>query len=205
MAITDPELIRFSNEVIRRAADLMANLYYDCAYLKQLKDADGNTQLTIDIRETFIRGTSDKMRDWLTNSSTRENVWFNVGNPTPYNTQFPNDPAEDVVDGSPADGRPPISGADVHEVMTQLIQFQNWWNDAAFGGPGTGGQLEAMTNTIIVVGGDGNNPLIVAQVDNFVDNRCNEIKVEYEANSSAKLNSLLKVAPNPRNPEAPQV
>jgi hypothetical protein len=198
--ITDPQLIRYSNEVIRPAADRMASLYYECAYLWQLAQADGDLDLTIQIREPQIRQVSDFMRSWVVNSSPRENVWFNVGTPSPYNTQFPNDPGEIIEDGSPDDGRPPISGADVHETMTQIIAYQSWMADAAFGGPGSGSQQEAMMNTIIVVGGDGNDPLQSAQVGNFVNNRCNEIKVEYEANNDAKLNAILKVAPNPRNP-----
>lgn len=200
MAIIDLELIRFSNEVIRPAADRMASLYYECDYLRQLKIADGDTAITIQLREGQIRSVSDLMRDWIVNSSTRDNVWFNVGMPSPYNTQFPNTASEVVEDGAPDDGRPVITGADVHEIMTQLIQFQNWMADGAFGGPGTGTNVEAMMNTIIVVGGDGNNPLQNAQVDNFVDNRCAEVVVEYQANSNAKLTSVLAVAPNPRNP-----
>ena len=71
-------------------------------------------------------------------------------------------------------------------------------NDAAFGGGGSGTQYDAMMNTIVVAGGDGNNPLQDAQASAFIDNRCGQIVIEYEANTNAKLNAVLKVAPNPR-------
>jgi hypothetical protein len=198
--ITDPEAIAFSNRSVRTAADNLATLYYECDYLRDLKIADDDTPTTIALREGHIRSVADLMLQIVQNEQLKENVWFNVGSPSPMNSTINNNAAFDMADGSPEDGRPPITGSDVHAVMNRVIDLDDWLEDGAFGLGGGGVQRQAMLNTLIVVSSDGNTPLQVSQVNLFIDNRCGEIVTEYEANSNTKLTHLLTVAPNPRNP-----
>lgn len=199
MAVTDPELIRFCNQQIRGAADRYASLYYECRHLLDLRIADADMATTILIREAHIRSVSDRVTDTFAEHRLLKNIWFNVGTPTPINGRIPNT-TEAIEDGSPGDGRPPITGQDVHNVVANVIAVENWLNDAAFGGPGTGTQIDAMLNTIIVCGADGNDPLRTVETTTFIDNRCGELTTEYEANGSLVLAQMLAVAPNPRNP-----
>jgi len=198
--ITDVEAIIFSNNKVRTGADVLATLYYECKHLKNVKDSDANTATTIAIREGQIRSVSSLMLSAVLLLPASENIWFNVGAGSALNIKITNDAGDDMGDGSPQDGRPPINGQDVHNLMSRIIDLDDWILDAAFGGPGTGTSRTAMLNTILVCGKDGNNPLIVSQVNTFIDNRCGEIITEYEAGSNVKLNHLLAAAPNPRNP-----
>ena len=64
------------------------------------------------------------------------------------------------------------------------------------GGNGSGTQGEAMTNSVVVVGGQGDIPLQVSRVSTFIDGRCAELIADYEANNNAHLNQVLAVSTN---------
>lgn len=195
--ITDIEAVAFCNERIRTAANQLATLYYECDYLRDLKVADADTATTISLRGDQIRVAADLMLETTQVLPIIENIWFNVAS---LNTTITNSADDDVIDGSPADGRPPITGQDVHNLVSRVMDVDKWLADASFGGAGAGGSRSAMLNTIVVCGGSGNDPLQVSQVNTFIDNRCGEWVTEYEATSNAKLTQLLAVAPSPRNP-----
>jgi hypothetical protein len=198
--ITDPESVQFTGWV-RQIADKLGSLYYECRHLKNLKDADGDTATTIALRHSQIRRVSDMMIDVANTVHLVEATWFNVGTGSAFNVKITNT-ADVIADGSTGtNGRAVITGTNVHDVMNRTIDLDDWLNNAGFGGGG-GGQRAAMFNTMNVVSSRGNNPLTVAQVNVFVDNRCTELIDEYEALGNAKLNHLLSVAVNPRNPVA---
>jgi hypothetical protein len=84
MAITDPQAVRFANEVIRPT----------CERLRLLK-ADVDAAVA---------------------------AWFSG-----VNTRFPNT-SETLTDGRAGDGVSVLTGADVNNVMTQLLTFQTQLN-----------------------------------------------------------------------------
>ena len=196
--ITDTDVIGFANSHVRTTADRLATLYYECQFLEQLRDADADTATTISLREPRIRSVADYMLSVIRLIDEIPLIWFNVGTGGTISSKTNNSEAFDVGDGSPGDGRPGITGADIHRIITLNEGFQDWLKDAAFGGPGTGTQRDAMLNTMLVCSSSGNRPLQDAQVTTFIDNRCGEIVIEYEATGNQKLSYLLGVAPNPR-------
>lgn len=198
--ITDPEAIEFSNRFVRTAANRLGTLFYEARYLDELRVSDGDIATTIAQRTNHIRQIADLMIRTVQDLRKLENIWFNVGTGSALNVKITNDAGDDLIDGAPGDGRQAITGADVHSVMSRVIDIRKWMADAAFGGAGNGSSFDAMLNTMVVVGTAGNNPLQNAQATTFIANRCGEIVNEYEANSNAKLNHILAVAVNPRNP-----
>lgn len=194
--ITDAEAVRFCNEKVRQAADRLATLFYEARHLDELRVADNDIATTIALRGSHIRRVSDYMLEVVQFLRPIENLWFNVGTGSSLNLKITNDAGDTVIDGH----QQAITGADVHNLMSRVVDIDNWMNDAAFGGAGNGSFFDSMLNTIVVVGSSGNIPLQNTQTTTFIANRCAEIVNEYEANANAKLNHILAVALNPRDP-----
>jgi len=87
-----------------------------------------------------IRSAADNLAQAYNHANRVVNEWTSFGGVA----LIPNDAGEDVIDGSATDGRPPITGADVNNII----------------------------------------------------NRLSERLTDYEAGGNAKLNTILRVAPN---------
>jgi hypothetical protein len=195
MTITDPEALKFCNETVRSESNRIASLYLDADYLADLKASMSISDFMAQ-HESRIRRTADAMIDAWNNLYSIENAWFNVGTGGTLSSKIPNT-TEVVGDGAPGDGRPEITGQDVVRMITNFQRISDWFHDASFGGGGVGSNFDAMINTMIVVSSRGTTPLVQSQVETFVDNRCGELRTEYEASSNLRLTQVLAVAPNP--------
>ena len=81
MAIDNPQVVRFSNERVRQAADRFGQLYNWCKAVRDEWQAQGIGAL------------------------------------------IPNDPAEEILDGAQTDGRPLITGEDVHVIKDRVLEL----------------------------------------------------------------------------------
>ena len=200
MPITDVTAVKFCNEQVRVAADLLARAYYLCDAAKDQWDALGGGQPAVDVMTPQIRAAANAVVAAYQHCFLAEKIWF-LGT----NSVIPNT-SETIVDGSPADGRPEATGAKVHAVMARAIEFQNWLfstnPDQVGAGEGfldTGRDNAAAFNTVLSAGKDG-PPVLTASNAGKLINRAGELRTNYEASSNVNLGTLLAFAVNP-NPQ----
>lgn len=198
MSVTDPTAVAFSNDRIRVAADRLANAYYLCQSVSDRWTALGGGQPAIDVMEADIRFAAQHVADLYELCWRTEKLWFVLGS----TSLIPNDPVEDIVDGSPADGRPAANGEDAVRVVDRVVQLQNWLlsTDGDFTAAARAGL--AYYNTIIAASEDGPVTLSVADAGNFI-NRCNELETNYDASGGFNLTTVLAIAVNPTNQALP--
>lgn len=190
MAITDPTAIKFCNEQVRVAADLLARAYYLCDAARDRWDSLGGGQPAIDVMQADIRKAADAVIAVYQHSFLAEKIWF-LGT----NLVIPNT-SEDVVDGSPGDGRPDANGAKVHGVMDRVVQLQNWLFSATQSFSDTARNNAAAFNTVLEASAKGPPVMTVAAAGNMM-NRAGELRTNYEASSGANLGTILALAVNP--------
>jgi hypothetical protein len=191
MAITDPQAINFSNNVVRRAADHVAQSYNKAVTVSNRWSALGGGQGAIDIMSEDLRDIADLLYTTYLSCHSYEKLWFNG-----INTLIANDAEEDVVDGSPSDGRPDNNGASINGVMTLVIQFQNWMLSPT--GSFTDGDRGSVAylNTVINLIRRNKPEISTGDAGNFI-NRCNELIVNYEASTNVNLNKALALSVHP--------
>lgn len=102
--------------------------------------ADITNPEVIDFSNSEIRRAADRLAVAYYHAIQMRDIWIARG----YGASVPND-ASPVVDGAATDGRPAITGVDIHNMI----------------------------------------------------NRLGELIADYEANSNAKLNTILRVSPSP--------
>lgn len=188
--ITSATAIRFSNERVRVSADRLAQAYYLADALKDQWDALGGGQTALNALAAKVRQVANKLTELYEWCWRTEKVWFAIGS----STLIPNT-ADAVVDGSPGDGRSANTGAKCNNVMSRVIEFQNWLLSS------TGSFSDTARNSI-----DWYNTVLKAHdswltldttIAGDLVTRCGELRTNYEASSSANLNTLLALAVNP--------
>jgi hypothetical protein len=190
MPVTDPTAIKFCNEQARPAADLCAQAYYLCDEARDRWDSLGGGQPAIDVMQADIRAAANAVIAAYQHSFLAEKIWF-LGT----NTVIPNT-SEDVVDGSPADGRPDATGAKVHAAMDRAIQLQNWLFSATQSFTDSARNNAAAFNSVLEASSKGPPTMTVAAAGNMMT-RASELRTNYEASSNANLGTLLALSVNP--------
>lgn len=192
--ITDPQAIAFVNNIVRPAADKLAQLYYQGVSLSERWTALGGGQPAIDVLATDLKAAADLATGptgmygqlWLA-----EKTWFLLG----ATSLIPNT-ADTIADGAGPDGRPIITGAMAVAVMARVTEWLNYVLSSAGSFADTTRANVSYYNTLLAPSSYGPLTLSVADAGNFI-NRCDEIAANYQAASNANLNSILAVAVNP--------
>lgn len=192
MAVTDAYAIKFSNEVIRVGADRLAQAYYRADAAADRWGSLGGGQPAIDVMEQDIRKACNRIIELYEFCWRAEKVWF-LG----MNSTIPNDSGESVVDGSPADHRPAITGQSIHALMARVVELQNWLLSATQSFTDTARNNAATYNTVLSASDGGPVVLSEANAGNAI-NRFGELRTDYEASSNVKLGTILAVAVNPQ-------
>lgn len=190
VTITDPTAIKFCNEQVRIAADLLAKAYFLCDAAKDRWDSLGGGQPAIDIMEPDIRAAGSAVVAAFQKCFLAEKIWF-LGT----NVVIPNT-SEAIDDGSPTDSRPAATGAKVHAVMSRVVEFQNWLFSATQSFSDAARDNAAAFNTVLQASFNGPPTMAVSDAGNLM-NRAGELRTNYEASSNANLGTLLAFAVNP--------
>ena len=190
--ITDATAIRFSNQRIRVGADRLARSYYDCQRVKQRWDSiAGDSQAKIDLMEGDIRSCANRLMEAYGFSYDTEKIWFVLGS----TSMIPNT-ADPIVDSSPSDGRPAVTGTDAVRIIDRVVQFQNWLLSSTGSFTDSARDSTSYINTVYAATSEANVTMSVADAGNFIS-RCGELMANYEATSGQNLEFILSYAVNP--------
>ncbi len=193
MPITNPAAVKFSNEHIRTSADRLAQIYDGCRQFSLRWTALGSGQEAVDALTGALKPLADfigtESRNFLHNTAL---IWqlhqIHIGT-----VIVPNN-GQDIVDGSPSDGRAQITGAQANLVIDRIREHlfwldqgtDTWTNQNNNGGGGTN------LYQVLDVGSLG-RVHDLTRAGNFV-NRCNALVTNMEASTNAKLNTVLAAA-----------
>lgn len=187
--ITNVEAIKFSNESIRPGADRLGKTYYAAdACRDRWAGLTGTTAEKKAIMAADIRNAADLFREAFRWTFDREAIWF-LG----INSLIPDQAGDNVIDGSPGDGRPANTGAKANAVITRFRQINNYMRTADFDSFAAGNY--ATLNKVLVVCSDGLIAVADADAQNFID-VCTTFANRYEASTNAELNTILALAVN---------
>ena len=190
--ITNPLAIKFSDERVRTSADRLAQAYDEAVDLKTRWDALGGGATALAVMAADIQDAASRFTEFYKWCLHTEKLWF-IHDST---TLIPNT-ADAVVDQSPGDGRPANTGAKCNNVMTRVIEFQNWMLSLAGSFTDVTRVNVGYLNSVIKASREG--PTIDTTIAGDFINRCSELKTNYEASSNANLNTLLALAVNPNS------
>lgn len=191
--ITNARAIKFSNERIRPAADRLLKSYSRCVAVVDAWTALGSSQAALDQMQAQITDAAERLIESFDFVYWTEKRWFNG-----ISTFFPNDtsPVFDLNGGTGQDpGRPALTGAKVNSLVTRCIELQNWLLSAAGSFTDATRASSAFLGTVLQVSASGPVPIVLADAGNFI-NRCGELKTNYQATTSANLNTVLAAAVN---------
>lgn len=191
MPITSQTDLNFSDQRVRPAADQLARAYYRAGSLISRWNALGAGQSALNVMSADIRSAASYLVDAYTFCFLTEKIWF-LG----VNSDFISNDTTAVSDGSPADGRPANTTAKVNGVMNRVVEVQNWLFSATESFTDSTRNNAAAFNTVLQASNYGPATIALSDAANFI-NRCTELKTNYEATSSANLNTLLALAVNP--------
>jgi hypothetical protein len=123
--ITNALALKFSDQQVRQAADLMSQSYNRGVQVSARWTALGSNQSALDQMQVDIRGAADKLLAAFSFLCMAEKVWFGSSG---ISAMFPNDTSPVFDNGGTAQdpNRPALTGAKVNNVITRLIEFQNW-------------------------------------------------------------------------------
>lgn len=124
--IVSPVASNFSDARVRPSADLMVQAYYLCLQASDRWVTLGSNQAALDQMQSDIRTAADRAIAAFDHAYWTEKAWFS---PAGIAALFPNDasPLFDNGSNSAADtARPAITGANVNNVVTRCVEFQNW-------------------------------------------------------------------------------
>ena len=193
MAVTDIDVVKFSNERVRTVCDRLGRAYYYCDSTKDRWDSLGGGQPALDIMQSDIKTAANAILEAYFHCIIDERIWFVGNGASGINTLTPNT-SESISDGSQADGRSPNTGQKVHACMERVVEFQNWLLN------NSGGQFTsslrnglACLNTVLVCSSYGPNIINLTNANNFLT-RCEELRVNYEATSNLNLGTILALA-----------
>lgn len=199
MSITNVNVVKFSNEQVRTVCDALGKSYYRCNEVRDRWDSLGANQAALDVIQSDIKAAANAVLDTYLHCVIDERIWFVGDGASGINTLTPNT-SEDVVDGSPVDGRPACSGQKIHAAMERVVEFQNWLLNnlgAQFTIAARNGL--ACLNTVLVCSRYGPSTINLTNAANFLT-RCSELRTDYEVSSNLKLGTILALATNP-NPD----
>lgn len=185
--ITDANAVKFCNEHIRVGANLIAQSYYLCDAVQERFAALGSNQAALDIVASDVVNAAGRVQQAFLVSFESYRFWFASG----IDSIITNTDVDQIIDGSPEDGRPQLDGDDVHNVVTQFGEYQGWMSTGTFifNIAGSWAWYDAVLQMQ-------KSTLVLADVTNFMT-RCTELRTQMEATSNLKLNQLLEVAVNP--------
>jgi hypothetical protein len=192
MSINNPVAIKFSNERVRASSDQLAQCYYHCDAARDRWDSLGGGSGAIAVMETDIRGAADRLVYAYEFCFRTEKLWFLLGG----TSLIPNSASSGIVDGSPADGRPAVTGQQAVSVIDRVVQLQNWLFSPSGNFADSSRNNASWYNTVLAVSTEGSTPMTVADAGNFMT-RCSEIRTRYEANNNQELGTILAYSPNP--------
>ena len=196
--ITDTNILQFSNDTIRGNSDVILGCYHNCTDLITRRNAHGTIELTIQFEEAWIRDTASQVMEVFGFCLNIDNEWtqrVDDGGSTTLVNSIPNTTNDEIGGSATVES---INGQDVHRIVDHEKDIVKWFGDAVFGGDGTGGQTDAVKNSIILCEKlSGNVPLIVAQVTTFIDTRCVQFRDEYDATAGLKLSHVTRTSSNP--------
>ncbi len=198
MTVIDTNIQQFSDEKVRADSAVILGLYHNATDLITRRNAHGDIATTIANEEDWIRDTAQQMMQVFNLCLDMDNQWFNRFDDGGSTTLANSVPDTTEVIGE-ADNRPAVTGQDLHRIVGQESDIVKWFGDAAWGGDGTGGQTDAVKNSIILCAAlSGNIPLNVGQVTTFIDTRCVSFRDEYDVTNGLKLSHVNRTAVNAR-------
>lgn len=197
--ITGAQQVKFCNERVRPAGDKLAQAYHRCVACSQQWTALGGGQTATGLMQSAIQDAANHVFDAYGFAYKTEKLWFLLGGASTF---IASDGAQQVFDngaGTAQDpSRAPLTGLSVNQLMSRIIEFQNWPLSATQSFTDAARASVAAMNTILQVCGDGPSPIVLADAANFI-NRCNELATNYQANSNQNLGFCLAVAVNPNS------
>lgn len=205
MAITDPAAVAFSNEQFRQIADRLGRCYYLGKQLRQQWLALTGTN---DEKVTIL--FDDIIRVGTLYTRTFKRCWNadHVWNAESVHLLFPNDVNEVLFDNLTGDNydttRGQVNGQDLRRLKNRMEEFSNWLSrgtdlDKAW----TTDALAVLPitydyyRTCVRVSEDRVGTPSTNDCRIFVVDRCGELLTQYETNTPASLNNILKVAVRP--------
>jgi hypothetical protein len=189
--IVDPDALKFSNEQIRGVSEQCAKFYFRAVSLITRWTANGSGAAALVIVLNDLRAAADFLCDLYAFAFKAEKTWF-LG----VNANFSTNDTTIVQDGSPGDSRPAATTAKCNNVITRCQEVQNWLTSATQSFTDAARAGASGYNTVLKASGRGPLTLALADAANFIT-RCTEFRTNYEAASSANLNTVLAMAPNP--------
>lgn len=196
--ITAAAAVKFANERIRVAADLMGQVYYPAVAAGNRWVSLGSGQAALDQMQTDLGGSNGCVARIIACydfAYWTEKIWFGV---TGLSALFPNDGSLLFDNGgnSQRTDAPLLTGAGVNNVITRCQQFQNWLLSATQSFTDAARGSTAALNTVLQCGSYGPSPIVLAAAGNLI-NRLAELTANYQATSNANLNTVLQAAVNP--------
>lgn len=180
---------QYANQYIRPPADLMAREYNQgISLLTQWNSLGGGANAT-QVMAGLLQVYALTMIDNQHLLTGYENWWDGEGS-----ALIPNN-STTLNDGSGADGRQPITGAQATTLITNLRSRVNWL---------AAGTATWPTTTPLQSGGANLNTVIAcAATPNATNcgtliNRITELQTQYQANTNAVINAIQQVAVNVR-------
>jgi len=192
MAITNAAAIRFSNEHIRTSADKLSRSFYLCQKLKNDWAAIAGTDAEkYAILGNDIARVADRVSRFYSDVFISKRLYDALS----MNTLFPNDPAEIVVDGAPADGRSQITGQDVRRINARMKEWLAWLDKAVF----DDASLNVVNYNFLEQFLRINTALVTADWGKTIAvNRAGDLVTEWTVTNAAYLGHISKVAVNGR-------
>lgn len=195
MPVTDASAVKFSDQVARVSADLMAQAYYRSVAAIERWTALGGGQAALDLMVADLRACADAIKAAYLFAYSAEVYWF-LG----VNSAFSSNDTTPVYDNgsftAQDTNRPLATTAKVNAVLSRVVEFQNWLLSATQSFTDSARGSRAALNTVFQCTSSGVATMAVSDAGNLI-NRCGELKANYEASTNANLNSLLAFAVNP--------
>ena len=177
---------KFCNEYPRVSSTLLAKAYFDGEQLQAQWNATAEGDRITVLGSAIIK-QSQLLKRALVACRATANQWWAEGG-----TIVPND-ATVIEDGSPADGRPEITGAKIVAVITQSTEFANWLDHGEYVTNVVDTDNGAYRHAILAVAMSEASTLDANDAATIIT-RCGQLSTELEANTNARLNVLLAVA-----------
>ncbi len=166
--ITAVPAITFCNTGVRLVSDLVAQSYYLAVPLGDRWVTLGSGQAALDQMQLDFKTAANKIISTFDKCYWTEKNWFMPG----VSSLFPND-SSPVFDnktdgtGTAADPtRPALTGAGVTNVVTRVIEYQNWMLSVAGAFNGT---LQVETATALGTIGTSGNATVVVTANNMTN------------------------------------
>lgn len=206
MAILDPATIRFSNEYLRKSANLIARAYYKAHETADKWNALGGTNAEkLGLLYSLLGEAANKLT-WMYRFCDQTRLFWDALN---MQANIPNDPAEELWDNETLTGqdptRPPVSGQDLRRLNWRIEESVNWLKyDPLVADPVFVKDADLTTEVLTYtplkdamrLDPDSPEDPTGAWAAQLIV-RCQEIVTHYETTQPAWFNHVLAVAPLP--------